>query len=155
LTDSSDIVRKVGAVRRVLVASPDYLANAGVPESPEALRDHRLISFTALTAANHWRFWRHGEQEDATVRPSYVTNSADAAIWHAKENGGLTMALSYQVVDHLRDGRLALVMTDHEPPPYPIHIVYPSSRLLSLKVRAFLEQVVTTRDWNFQMLPGR
>ena len=62
------------------------------------------------------------------------------------------MALSYQVAEHVRDGRLALVMTDHEPPPYPVQIVYPSSRLLSLKVRAFLEQAIATRDWNFLSL---
>ncbi len=152
LTDSSDIARKVGAVRRVLVASPDYLAAKGVPDSPAMLREHRLISFTALTAADHWRFWSNGEQQAIAVRSSYVTNSADAAIWHATRHGGLTMALSYQVAEHVRDGRLALVMTDHEPPPYPVQIVYPSSRLLSLKVRAFLEQAIATRDWNFLSL---
>jgi len=149
LTDSSEIARRVGAVRRVLVAAPEYLAQNGNPKSPRELRDHRLISFTALTSADQWRFWSNGEQESVTVQPSYVTNSADAAIWHATRNGGLTMALSYQVAEHLRDGRLSLVMTDFEPEPYPVQIVYPSSRLLSLKVRAFLELTVATRDWSF------
>lgn len=153
LTDSSDIARKVGAVRRVLVASPSYLARARIPTSPEELSQHRLISFSALTASDHWRFWRSGERVDVAVRPNYVTNSADAAIWHAAQHGGLTMALSYQVAEHLRDGRLALVMIDHEPLPYPVQFVYPSSRLLSRKVRALLEQAVTTRDWNFLTLP--
>jgi DNA-binding transcriptional LysR family regulator len=155
LTDSSEIARKAGAVRRVLVASPDYLARAGVPASPETLREHRLIAFTALTAADHWRFWSHGEHQDVAVRPAYVTNSADAAIWHAAQNGGLTIALSYQVADHIRDGRLRLVMIDHEPEPYPIQIVYPSSRLLSRKVRAFIEQATTSRDWDFLALASQ
>jgi DNA-binding transcriptional LysR family regulator len=154
LTDSSDIARKVGAVRRVLVASPDYLASAGVPRAPEALRDHRLISFTALTSADHWRFWTDGVPQDVSVRPSYVTNSADAAIWHATQKGGLTMALSYQVVEHLRDGLLTLVMADNEPSPYPVQIIYPCSRLLSLKVRAFVEIAIATRSWNFLTLPA-
>ena len=130
------------------------MQRAGVPGSPEALREHRLISFTALTATDHWRFWNVGQQQDLTVRPSYATNSADAAIWHATQNGGLTMALSYQVVDHIRDGRLVLVMTANEPPPWPVQIVYPSSRLLSIKVRAFLEQAIATRNWNFLTFAG-
>jgi DNA-binding transcriptional LysR family regulator len=154
LTDSSDIARKVGAVRRVLVASPDYLSRKGVPDSAAKLIEHRLISFTPITPADHWRFWHAGKHEDVAVQPSYVTNSADAAIWHATQNGGLTMALSYQVADHVRDGRLVVVMADLEPPPYPVQIAYPSSRLLSLKVRSFVEEVVATRNWNFLTLAG-
>jgi DNA-binding transcriptional LysR family regulator len=152
LADSGDIARKVGAVRRVLVASPGYLAARGMPEQPAELADHRLISFTALTPADRWRFWRSGQPEDVAVRPSYVTNSADAAIWHAAQDGGLTIALSYQVADHVRDGRLVVVMADHEPTPYPVQVVYPSSRLLSVKVRALVEAIVATRDWNFLTL---
>jgi DNA-binding transcriptional LysR family regulator len=154
LADSSDIARKVGAVRRVLVASPGYLAETGVPVSPAALRQHQLISFTGLTPADRWRFWKNGQQQDLLVKPSYATNSAEAALWHATQSGGLTMALSYQVVEHVRQGRLASVMTDYEPTPYPVQIVYSSSRLLSQKVRAFLEQVTATTDWNFLTLPA-
>lgn len=154
LADSSDIARKVGAVRRVLVASPDYLAKQGVPRTIGDLRQHRLISFTALGAADHWRFWVDGTPQGLSVNPSYATNSADAAIWHAAQGGGLTMALSYQVADHLKDGRLSLVMADHEPDPYPVQLVYPSSRLLSLKVRAFIEQAHATQNWDFRTLAG-
>jgi len=154
LADSSDIARKVGAVRRVLVASPDYLAVHGVPRSIEDLGQHRLISFTALGAADHWRFWVDGTPQGLSVNPSYATNSADAAIWHAAQGGGLTMALSYQVADHLKDGRLSLLMADHEPEPYPVQLVYPSSRLLSLKVRAFIEQAHATCNWDFRTLAG-
>lgn len=149
LTDSSDIVRKVGAVRRVLVASPRYLSSQGVPRSPDQLGDHRLIAFTAIARQDRWSFWEGDTPHEVQVRPQFVTNSADAAIWHASQGGGLTLALSYQVADHVRYGGLSVVMEDHEPPPYPVQIVYPSSRLLSLKVRAFLEQAVATQDWNF------
>jgi DNA-binding transcriptional LysR family regulator len=154
LADSSDMVRKAGAVRRVLVASPDYLSRQGVPRNTEDLRQHRLISFTALTAADHWRFRVGGAPQGVAVEPSYATNSADAAIWHATQGGGLTMALSYQVADHLRDGRLSLVMADHEPDPYPVQFIYPSSRLLSVKVRAFMEQAHATQNWDFRTLAG-
>ena len=154
LADSSDIARRVGAVRRVLVASPNYLTVAGVPATLEALRKHRLISFTALTAPHLWQFRQEGETVEIEVSPSYVSNSADAVIWHAAQGGGITMALSYQVTDHLRDGRLKLLLPEFEPAPYPVQFVYPSSRLLSLKVRAFLEHTLATRDWNFLKLGG-
>lgn len=154
LADSSDIARKVGAVRRVLVASTAYLAEAGIPKSAEALKGHRLIAHTTLTDPNHWQFRKNGEMIDIDVDPSYISNSADAVIWHADQSGGITMALSYQVADHVRDGRLQLLLPDLEPEPYPVQFVYPSSRLLSLKVRAFLEHTIATRDWNFLSLGG-
>lgn len=149
LGDSSDIARRLGAVRRVLVASPQYLADHGVPQSPAELSAHQLIAFTALARPDRWSFWSGGAQYDIQVRPRFVTNSADAAIGHALQGGGLTLALSYQVADQVREGRLRLVLEVFEPQPYAVQIVYPSSRLLSLKVRAFLEQALAARDWNF------
>jgi DNA-binding transcriptional LysR family regulator len=154
LGDSTDIARRLGDVRRVLVASPSYLARWGEPAAPDRLEGHRLIAFTALTPARLWRFWRDGAPRDVGVAPSYVTNSADAAIWHAMQDGGLTFALSYQVVDALRDGRLRVALADHEPTPYPVQFVYPSSRLLSLKVRALIDHAARTRNWSFLNMPG-
>jgi DNA-binding transcriptional LysR family regulator len=86
------------------------------------------------------------------MTPRYVTNSADAAIGHAERGGGLTMALSYQVAESLRMGRLEVVLEAYEPPPLPIQIVYPSTRLLSAKVRAFVELAKKTCDWQFVTL---
>ncbi len=149
LTNSGDIARRLGATRRVLAASPAYLDAMGVPTDPAELAAHRLIAFTILTPAQHWRFQRGGETRDVSVTPTYATNSADAAIWHATRDGGITMALSYQIDEHVRDGRLRLLLVDWEPPPYPIQFVYPSSRLLSLKVRAFIDHAALSRDWNF------
>ena len=83
------------------------------------------------------------------VRPHYLTNSADAAIGHAERGGGVTMALGYQVADAVRAGRLRVVLADYEPPPLPIHIVYPTTRLLSAKIRAFVDLVTSTCDWRF------
>jgi DNA-binding transcriptional LysR family regulator len=149
LADSGDVARRVGTVRRVLVASPEYLDRYGTPQVPADLSGHRLIAFTALTAPETWRFWAGGSPQDYSVTPAYVTNSADAAIWHACRDGGITLALSYQVTDHLRQGALRLLLPEAEPPPYPVQFVFPSTRLLSRKVRALLEYLVDTRTWDF------
>lgn len=149
LRDSGEVVRKVGTVRRVLVAAPGYLEQFGTPAVPPDLAGHRLIAFTALTPSDRWRLWTPDGSTDVAVAPAYVTNSADAAIWHAAKGGGITMALSYQVAEHLRQGALRLILPGAEPPPYPVQFVFPSARLLSRKVRAFLEHLVATRTWDF------
>jgi DNA-binding transcriptional LysR family regulator len=78
-----------------------------------------------------------------------VTNSADAAIQYAERDGGLTRVLAYQAAEAIRAGRLRIVLARFEPPPLPIHVVYPTSRLLSAKVRAFIDLVAEMTDWRF------
>ena len=76
-------------------------------------------------------------------------NSADAALGHAELGRGLTMVLAYQAMESVRAGRLKVVLSQLEPPPLPIHLVYPTTRLLSAKVRAFVDLTVTTCNWQF------
>jgi DNA-binding transcriptional LysR family regulator len=152
LEDSSYVVRRVGATRRVVVASPKYLARRKRPRSPKDLEHHDVIQFTPLTPTREWRFFRDGRESSVTATARYVTNSADAALAHAESGGGVAMLLSYQVVDAVRAGRLDVVLRAFEPPPRPIQVVYPTTRLLSAKVRAFVELLVATRDWNFAEL---
>lgn len=63
------------------------------------------------------------------------------------------MVLGHWVVDAVRAGRLRIVLRELEPPPLPIHVLYPSTRLLAAKVRAFIELVTKTCDWSFVDLP--
>lgn len=88
-------------------------------------------------------------EERVPINPSFVTNSADAAIEHAKRGGGLTMVLAYQVVDAVKNGKLQVVLSKYEPPPLPIQVVSPASRFPSANLKAFVEMVVATRKWNF------
>jgi len=149
LADSSLIARRAGVTRRVLVASPQYLERQGVPATPHELVRHQTIQFSPLATAADWTF-RDGDGElRVPLAPHYATNSADAALWHAENHGGLTFALSYQVADAVDAGRLRIVLDAFEPPPLPIHFVYPSSRLLSAKVRTFIELAAETCNWRF------
>ncbi len=149
LADSSLIARKAGSTRRVVVASPAYLARHGEPATPQDLVRHRTIQFNPLAITPDWSFSDHGDELRVSLASHYVTNSADPALWHAEHDGGLTLALSYQVADAVREGRLRIVLEGFEPPPLPIHFVYPSSRLLSAKVRAFIELAAASCDWRF------
>jgi DNA-binding transcriptional LysR family regulator len=78
-----------------------------------------------------------------------ASNSADAAIQYAEQGGGLTRVLAYQAAESLKAGRLKIVLVAFEQPALPIHVVYPTSRLLSAKVRTFVDLVTEITDWHF------
>ncbi len=149
LPDSSLVARQVGEMRRIVVASPAYLKARGEPKTPEAIKDHQIIQFGGSALTADWRFARDGEELRIAVAPRFTSNVADAAIQHAMAGGGLTRVLAYQAADAIRRGRLKLVLRKFELPPLPVQIVYPTSRLLSAKVRAFIDLVLETGDWKF------
>jgi DNA-binding transcriptional LysR family regulator len=149
LADSSLVARHVGEMRRIVVASPDYLKAHGEPKTPEAIAAHQTIQFGGATASPDWRFVRDGNEIRVTPVPRLTTNSADAAIGYAVRGGGLTRVLAYQAADAIKAGRLKILLAKFEPPSLPIHLVYPTSRLLSAKVRAFVDLVVEISDWHF------
>lgn len=149
LRDSSLRVRAVGATRRVVVASPAYLAARKRPRSPADLDAHTLVHFTSLSPAPEWRFHRRGRETRVPITPRLVTNSADAAIGHAARGGGLAMALSYQVKELVTAGKLEILLAGYEPPPLPIQLVYAGGRLHAANIRAFIELAAATRNWDF------
>jgi DNA-binding transcriptional LysR family regulator len=149
LPDSSLVARHVGEMRRIVVGSNNYLKQRGEPATPEAIASHQTIQFGAISASADWRFVRDDREIRVTSAPRFSTNSADAAIQYAEQDGGLTRVLAYQAADAIRGGRLRIVLAKFEPPPLPIHIVYPTSRLLSAKVRTFIDLVTDISDWHF------
>ena len=149
LADSSLVARQVGEMRRIMVASPAYLKAHGEPKTPEALVSHQTIQFGATSGSAEWRFVENGPEIRVNYAPRLLTNSADAAIQYAEQDGGLTRVMAYQAAESLKAGRLKIVLAKFEQPPLPIHIVYPTSRLLSAKVRTFIDLVVEISDWHF------
>ncbi|WP_441243185.1 LysR family transcriptional regulator [Tardiphaga sp. 768_D3_N2_1] len=149
LPDSSLVARHVGSMPRIVVASPDYLARRGEPKVPDDIAKHDTIQFGTIASAPEWRFVQNGDDIRITHTPRFTADVADAAIWHAEHGGGLTRVLAYQAADALAAGRLKRVLTEFEPPAVPIHIVYPTSRLLSAKVRVFIDLAADTCQWDF------
>jgi len=149
LPDSSLVARHVGSMPRIVVASLDYLARRGEPNVPDDIVKHDTIQFGTIASAPEWRFVQNGDDIRITHTPRFTADVADAAIWHAEHGGGLTRVLAYQAADALAAGRLKRVLTEFEPPAVPIHIVYPTSRLLSAKVRVFIDLAADTCQWDF------
>jgi DNA-binding transcriptional LysR family regulator len=149
LADSTLVARQVGEMRQIVVASKDYLRQRGEPKTPEVISSHQTIEFGATAAQPDWHFVEDGREVRVTSTPRFITNSADAAIQYAEQDGGLTRVLAYQAAAAIRGGRLKVVLEKFEAPPLPIHIVYPTSRLLSAKVRTFVDLVIEISDWHF------
>jgi DNA-binding transcriptional LysR family regulator len=146
LPDSTLVARYVGVMPRIVVASNAYLKARGEPKTPEAIASHDTIQFGATP---EWRFARDGREFRVTSAPRLITNSADAAIQYAEQGGGLADVMAYQAADAIKGRRLRIVLAKFQPPALPIHIVYPTSRLLSAKVRTFIDLVVETSEWDF------
>jgi DNA-binding transcriptional LysR family regulator len=141
LPDSGFRAIRVGGVRRVLCASPEYLARRGKPRKPADLAGHDTIAFSSISTARHWTFSRAGavEPETVTPEPRIFVNTADAAIQAACDGHGVARVLSYMIQPELKSRSLELVLADFEPPEVPIHLVYTDGRHAAAKVRSFAE----------------
>jgi DNA-binding transcriptional LysR family regulator len=139
LPNSSLVARKVGMVRRLLVASPDYLARRGVPRTPHDLRLHAVVAFTGLMPDRAWRYADGTSTGTVSFMPRLEVNDALAAVAAAEAGEGITVSLSYMVADAIRAGRLVPVLDAFAPPPVPVHLVHPESRLVSPRIRAFVD----------------
>jgi DNA-binding transcriptional LysR family regulator len=142
LPDSSLIAVRIGSIGRVVCASPAYLAAHGVPTHPRELAEHHAITFAGLSSPKEWSFRIAGATTRFPVRSRLTVTTAEAALDAAIAGAGLTRVLNYQAAAAVRDGRLVLVLQDFEPEPNPISLVYPSGRLVPLKLRAFLDFAV-------------
>lgn len=139
LPDSNLIAKRIGDVRRVLVASPDYLARRGAPATPSDLSRHSVIAFTGLMPNREWRFLDGRSGKNVSFASRLEINDAVAAISAAEMGDGIAIALSYMVAEKIREGRLTTVLDDVAPSPVPVHLVYPQNRLIAPKLRAFVD----------------
>ena len=148
LADSALVAVRVGSVRRVVCASPAYLARKGIPREPDDLRDHDAVNLRAYPITQDWRFMQGAKHSDISVHARVSVNTAEAAIEAALAGAGVTRVLSYQVADEIRSGALHVVLEAFEPEPMPVSIVYPEQGMLPLKLRAYL-------DWSIPRLRER
>ena len=139
LPDSNMIAAKLGQVRLVVCGSPGYFAGRPAPRAPVELSRHDCITFERLNDAQHWTFKAGKTVITAPVRSRLVVNTAEAAIDAAIAGIGITRVLSYQVANAVRMGNLALALTDLEPSPSPVNLVYTGHKRMPIKLRAFLD----------------
>lgn len=142
LEDSSLVARKLAEYRRIVCGAPAYLKRCGEPRTPNDLKFHDCIIFTLLESAQTWRFRTPEGEIQIPVSGRMRTNNGDATVAGAIGGAGLMMASSYLVRDHLAAGRLVAVLESFESPPIVLHALFPSARLMSAKLRVFLDYLV-------------
>ncbi len=141
LPDSGFMATRVGTVRRVVCASPAYLARHGTPMAPGELAAHACVSFEVLESRRAWDFGRGKSTQSVPVHARLAVNTVDAAIAAATLGAGLIRVLSYQVMDALRDDALRIVLAPFEAAPLPVSLLHKGQAPLPLKLRAFFDFV--------------
>jgi DNA-binding transcriptional LysR family regulator len=139
LNDFSLVAKKVGAVRRVVCASPSYLARRGTPKTPEDLKDHDCITFENTLSAQSWIFKIGKTEKSFPIHSRLVVSTAEAATDAAVSGLGVTRMLNYQIDRPRRAGSLKLVLESFRSPPKPVHLIYEAGRHLPIKIRVFLD----------------
>ena len=141
LPDSGLMATGVGKVRRVVCASPAYLARHGAPLTPAGLAAHDCISFEVMESRRAWVFGAARSAQAVPVHSRLAVNTVDAAIAAATLGVGLVRVMSYQVMDALRNDALRIVLEPFESEPLPVSLVHKGQTPLPLKLRAFLDFV--------------
>ena len=138
-SDTSLVARRIGTTHLVTVAAPAYLARRGAPRAPDDLARHDCIAFLALATGRpaDWVFARAGERVLHRPAGSLAFNSMEACVEAAAVGLGVTQVLSSLAHAAIVAGRLAPVLLDGAAEGPPLYIVYPPSRQLSARIRAF------------------
>jgi DNA-binding transcriptional LysR family regulator len=139
LPDSGLKAIRLGAVGKVICASPVYLAARGTPGTPEALSMHSCVTFSGVDQPDHWVFRQDGRDHSVRVRSRLVVNTAEAAIDAVTAGLGLTRVLSYQIAPAIRTRALVTVLQDHAPQSLPVSLLFAGQGPLPQKLRAFLD----------------
>lgn len=148
LEDSSMIAVSVGRMRRVVVASPAFLARTGNPTHPDELAPHPCVMFRGIAGGGSFSFEDGGRRRTVRVTSPFACNQATAAVEACEAGLGFGQFLSYQVEPQIRAGTLQIVLNEFELPALPVSLVYPDARLMSSRLRAFV-------DWMKEQLRAR
>jgi DNA-binding transcriptional LysR family regulator len=143
MPDSTLIAKKLSAVHRTVAAAPSYIEKFGIPKSPEDLKNHNCLTLSFETSLNQWEFKGSDGPQRIRVSGSFETNNA-AALYEAGLAGlGLFRAANFVVGSDFKEGRLIPVLEDYEMiNQVNIYAVYPHSKHLSPKVRAFVDLMI-------------
>ena len=143
LTDSPLTARKLGESRRVIVASPDYIARHGVPAVPEDLHEHNCLSFNFRRAEPIWPFRRNGEDFVLNVHGGIEANNGETLGQLAADGIGIAQVGAFSVAAEIADGRLVPLLEDYNPGDIEeIHAVFVGGTNMPARVRAFVDFLV-------------
>lgn len=138
VTDPSVVRRRLGSMRRLLVASPAYLKAQGTPRHPSDLAQHRSVRFSGLPTGDQVTAGR----TTVTMAPGFLSNNAVVLREALLRGLGVGLVIEFLVADDLKRGRLVEVLPSHPLTPIEVSAVFPSSRFIPQRARLFVDYLV-------------
>jgi len=141
--DSGLMLRRLGTIREVTVASPDYLAKHGIPRSIDDLDGHAMVGFLSSLTGEvlPLEFTVEGEVREIRLPMRVSANHSDSTADLARSGFGLLQAPRYRFAEELAAGTLVEVLAEHPPTPTPLSALYPHNRHLAPRLRVFLDHI--------------
>ncbi|MCR1341087.1 substrate binding domain-containing protein, partial [Acidithiobacillus ferrooxidans] len=145
MKDSNLVARNLCVDKRLVVATPSYIAKYGAPEQPDDLIKHNALLFAHSTTSNLWRFSdKFGKQHSVRVSGNFETNNCDALREAILADIGIALRPTWDIWRDILSGRMIALLRDYVPYSFDVKVVYPSRRHLPSKVRVFIELLVET-----------
>ena len=142
LEASTLVARRLGTVRRHLVATPTYLHGRPTPRTPEDLNSHQCIVYSRMSRPHEWTFESEHGRHVASVSGPVLVDDADAMQEATMQHLGIAILPDWNAADGLRSGELEHVLPDYSIAALPLHAVYPETHWMSLRARSFLDLLV-------------
>jgi len=154
LPDSSLIARRLAPIQLVMCASPDYLEQKGTPQSPDELKQHQCLVYSLIRDFEYWQLTdSNGKQIRAKINPYLKASTGEFLKDAAVEGQGIILLPSFIVYKEIERGTLVQLFKEYKLPPLNAYAIYPQTRHLSLRVRAFVDFLVKrfeeTPYWDF------
>jgi DNA-binding transcriptional LysR family regulator len=156
LGDSTLIARSLGNIKSFLVASPKFLQTQGTPTTPKDLQRYDCIAFGAGPDRTSWRLQQRDKIITVNVRTRLIVNDFEFLDEAARSGLGIAMLPVHRCIEQLLRKKLRRVLPEWSSFEVPFHAVYPSTRHLSPKVKAFLDHLkdhMTPPPWERGPLP--
>lgn len=153
MADTSLVARSIGSTPYVLCASPALIEQRGAPDHPSQLDDWPTICFAP--SGELWQFEVEGELWEQRIKPVVSANQIDTGLAAALDGLGICRVLRYQAQKDFDEGALVPILTKYSAPPLPVQFVFPHSRLLSPRVRQFLDAVVAPLQERLAAMSGK
>ena len=143
--DSDMVARRLGVMDEMTCASPSYLAQHGVPASPDALDGHLMVGFVSSRTGQvlPLEFTQDGRTMERTLPARILVSGAEASVAAARFGFGIIQAPSHRLAKDIAAGALVEVLANFPPTPTPLSILYPTRRQLSPRVRVFVDWLAT------------
>lgn len=154
LSDSSMIAKPVGYLRKVVCGTPKLLNKLPSIAHPHDLVNAPCIRFSGLGSANTWRFFEDGQPLDIVVNGPVCCNQTFATLSAVQSGMGLGTFLSYMVDKPVAAGDLQIILSQFEPKPIPVHVVFSHAKLMSTRVRVFVDWLTMELRKEFEHILG-